>query len=158
MRSCLLTAAILAASVCVLPAAAPLAEEIHQPWAATSTSRDPHYSGDTWQSILLSHDVQGALGKEVLGGTGESLGRIVDVLVDQSGQVRAAVIDFGGFLGVGSRKIVVDWGALHFAPAHERDRITLDLTRDQVSGAPEYKAGRPIVVLGAQGLTAVPPM
>jgi hypothetical protein len=158
MRSCLLTAAILAASVCALLAVAPLAEEIRQPWAATSTSRGPHYSEDTWQSILLSHDVQGALGKEVRSGTGENLGRIVDVLVDQGGQVRAAVIDFGGFLGVGSRKIVVDWGALHFAPAHERDRISLNLTRDQVSAAPEYKPGQPIVVLGGQGLTAVPPM
>ena len=156
MRSYLLTAAILAASVCVLPAAAPLAEDIHQPVAAPST--DPHYSEDTWQSILLSHDVQGALGKEVRSGTGENLGRIVDVLVDQGGQVRAAVIDFGGFLGVGSRKIVVDWGALHFALAHERDRISLNLTRDQVSAAPEYKPGQPIVVLGGQGLTAVPPM
>src|SRR6266513_4856464 len=136
MRSYLLTAAILAASVCALPAAAPLAEDIHQPVSATST--DPHYSEDTWQSILLSHDVQGALGKEVRSGTGENLGRIVDVLVDQDGQVRAAVIDFGGFLGVGSRKIVVDWRALHFAPADQPDRISLDLTRDQLSAAPEY--------------------
>jgi hypothetical protein len=39
----------------------------------------------------------------------EDMGRIVDVIVDRSGQVRAAVIDFGGFLGVGSRKIAVDW-------------------------------------------------
>ena len=42
------------------------------------------------------------------------MGRIVDVIVDRSGQVRAAIIDFGGFLGVGSRKIAVDWNALHF--------------------------------------------
>jgi PRC-barrel domain len=153
MRSYLLTAGILAASVCALPAATPLAEDIHQPWAATSTSRDPQYSEDTWRSILLSHNVQGALGKEVRSGTGENLGRIVDVLVDQDGQVRAAVIDFGGFLGVGSRKIVVDWRALHFAPADQPDRISIDLTRDQVSAAPEYKAGQPVVVLGS---TAVP--
>ena len=73
--------------------------------------------------------------------------------VDQDGQVRAAVIDFGGFLGVGSRKIVVDWRALHFAPADQPDRISLDLTRDQLSAAPEYKAGQPVVVLGS---TAVP--
>src|SRR6266498_2506851 len=71
MRSYLLTAAILAASVCALPAATPLAEDIHQPWAATSTSRDPQYSEDTSRSILLSHDVQGALGKEVRSGTRE---------------------------------------------------------------------------------------
>ena len=156
MRKYLVSTTIVAASVCALPAAAPLADEIRQPWAATSTSRDPHYSEDTWQSILHSHDVQGALGKEVRSGTGENLGRIIDVLVDQGGQVRAAVIDFGGFLGVGSRKIVVDWGALHFAPADQPDRISIDLTRDQVSAAPEYKPGKPVIVLGGQGLPAVP--
>jgi hypothetical protein len=36
------------------------------------------------------------------------MGRVVNVVVDQSGQVRAAIIDFGGFLGVGNRKIAVD--------------------------------------------------
>src|SRR6266568_3473876 len=157
MRSYLLTAAILAASVCVLPAAARLAEDVQPSALPTTASTDPR-SEDTWRSILLSQEIQGALGREVRNGTGENLGRIVDVLVDKGGQVRAAVIDFGGFLGVGSRKIVVDWGALHFAPADQRDRISLDLTRDQVSAAPEYKAGQPVVVLGGKGLTAVPPM
>ena len=150
MRSYLLTAAIVVAIVGVLPAAARLAEDIHQPVAAPSTSMEPNYSEGTWQSILLSRDVLGALGKDIRSGTGENLGRVVDVLVDRGGQVRGAVIDFGGFLGVGSRKIVVDWGALHFAPVDQRERITLDLTRDQLSAAPEYKAGQPIVVLGGQ--------
>ena len=155
MPNYLVTAAILAG---LLPATTALAEGVQPGAAPTITSTDPRDSEDTWRSILLSQEIQGALGKEVRSGTGENLGRIVDVLVDQGGQVRAAVIDFGGFLGVGSRKIVVDWGTLHFAPADQRDRITLDLTRDQVSAAPEYKAGQPIVVLGGQGLTTVPPM
>ena len=46
--------------------------------------------------------------------TDENMGRIVDVIVDQAGTARAAIIDFGGFLGVGSRKIAVDWNALRF--------------------------------------------
>ena len=77
------------------------------------------------------------------------MGRVVNVVVDQSGQMRAAIIDFGGFLGVGNRKIAVDWNALHFATtATKDDQITLDLTRDQVKAAPEYKEGRPLVVIG----------
>jgi hypothetical protein len=80
------------------------------------------------------------------------LGRIVDVIVDRSGAVRAAVIDFGGFLGVGSRKIVVDWNALHFARiANKGDSITLELTKEQVRAAPEYKEDTPLIVLGAAG-------
>jgi hypothetical protein len=66
--------------------------------------------------------------------------------------VRAAVIDFGGFLGVGSRKIVVDWNALHFGHVADKgDSITLELTKEQVIAAPEYKEDQPIVVLGAAG-------
>ncbi len=103
-------------------------------------------------TILNDHEVEGILGREVVSSAGENMGRIVDVLVDRSGQVRAATIDFGGFLGVGSRKIAVDWSALHFPPPAKPDaKITLELTRDQVKAAPEYQEGKPIVVLGALG-------
>jgi hypothetical protein len=44
------------------------------------------------------------------------MGRIVDVIVSRDGQIHAAIIDFGGFLGIGIRKIAVDWNALNFAP------------------------------------------
>lgn len=92
------------------------------------------------------------LGREVRSSTDEDMGRIVDVIVDRAGMVRAAVIDFGGFLGVGSRKIVVDWNALHFGRiASKSDSITLELTKAQVTAAPEYKEDTPIVVLGASG-------
>jgi hypothetical protein len=103
-------------------------------------------------TILNDHEVEGILGREVVSSASENMGRIVDVLVDRSGQVRAAIIDFGGFLGVGSRKIAVEWSALHFPPPGKTNaKITLELTRDQVKAAPEYQEGKPIVVLGALG-------
>ncbi len=103
-------------------------------------------------TILNKHEVEGILGREVRSATDENMGRIVDVLVDRGGQVRAAIIDFGGFLGLGSRKIAVDWAALHFpAPGKAGARIALELTRDQVKAAPEYQEGKPVVVLGALG-------
>ena len=103
-------------------------------------------------TIIDTPDARGILGREVRSAADENMGRIVDVVVDRSGQVRAAVIDFGGFLGVGSRKIAVDWNALRFVRAIDKDgRITLELTRDQVKAAPEYKDGQPVVVLGASG-------
>jgi hypothetical protein len=103
-------------------------------------------------TVLNNHEVEGILGRPVLDAADENMGRIVDVIVDHSGRVRAAVIDFGGFLGVGSRKIAVDWSALHFPPPGQPNaKISLDLTRDQVKAAPEYQEGKPIVVLGALG-------
>jgi hypothetical protein len=102
-------------------------------------------------TILNTHEVEGILGREVVSAAEENMGRIVDVLVDRDGQVRAAIIDFGGFLGVGSRKIAVDWNALHFPQTKPDAKITLELARDQVKTAPEYQEGKPVVVLGALG-------
>jgi hypothetical protein len=103
-------------------------------------------------TVLNKHEVEGILGRDVRSAADEDMGRVVDVLVDPAGQVRAAVIDFGGFLGVGSRKIAVDWNALHFPqPGKPGERIALELTRDQVKTAPEYREGNPIVILGALG-------
>jgi hypothetical protein len=105
--------------------------------------------------VLTDHEIEGVLGKEVVSATNENMGRIVDVLVDHTGKVRAAVIDFGGFLGVGSRKIAVDWGALHFPPPGKPGtHIALEFTRDQVKAAPEYQDGKPVVVLSALGKAA----
>jgi sporulation protein YlmC with PRC-barrel domain len=100
---------------------------------------------DVTTAVLEQQDVEAVLGRQVRSIAGEDIGRVVNVVVDRGGQVRAAIIDFGGFLGVGNRKIAVDWNALRFPTA---DHITLDLTRDQVKAAPEYKDGRPLVVIG----------
>lgn len=103
-------------------------------------------------TIIGASDAHGVLGRDVRSAADEDMGRIVDVIVDRTGHVRAAVIDFGGFLGVGSRKIVVDWSAMRFGKiANKKDSITLELTKAQVAAAPEYKEDTPMVVLGASG-------
>ena len=101
--------------------------------------------------VLDDQEVSGIVGKSVRSSADEDMGRIVDVIVSQDGHIRAAIIDFGGFLGIGTRKIAVDWRALKFAPAGKPGAITLELTRNQVRVAPEYKRGEPLVVLGPAG-------
>ena len=156
-----LTAAILATiALCTAVASAadyPRSAPLQQIAQATETPRD-ETSGwapaGVTTTVLEQHDA--VLGRQVRSSAGEDMGRVVNVVVDQSGQVRAAIIDFGGFLGVGNRKIAVDWNALHFAPG-SKDPIILDLTRNQVKGAPEYKDGRPMVLIGvAESLQTYP--
>ena len=98
------------------------------------------------KTLLDSNESRGILGTAVRSAANEDMGRVVDVIVDRSGIARAAVIDFGGFLGVGSRKVAVDWNAIRFAGSNG---LSIDLTRDQVRTAPQYQDGKPIVVLGA---------
>ena len=120
--------------------------------AKTSTDIPKEPARPASVTVIGASDAQGILGRDVKSTAGEDMGRIVDVIVDRSGTVRAAVIDFGGFLGVGIRKIVVDWSALHFGQVTKKtESITLELTQQQVKAAPEYKEDIPIVVLGAAG-------
>jgi hypothetical protein len=107
---------------------------------------------------LYSQSVEGILGTEVRSIADENMGRIVNVVVDRNLQPRAAVIDFGGFLGIGSRKLAVDWNLLHFGPVGDgRGRITVELTADEVRAAPEYKEGKPVVILdGLRNLQSRP--
>jgi hypothetical protein len=131
-----------------------LSENVAAPSQSAKPADQPAAAPDVPASvtILNNHDVEGILGREVVSTADENMGRIADVIVDRSGKVRAAIIDFGGFLGVGSRKIAVEWDALHFPqPAKPDAKIALDLTRDQVKAAPEYQEGKPVVVLGALG-------
>jgi hypothetical protein len=130
-------------------AAASHAQSDPQP-APSASSKEPAPPPSV--TIIEPREAHGVLGRDVRSPTDEDMGRIVDVIVDRAGGVRAAVIDFGGFLGVGSRKIVVDWNALHFGQiANKGDSISLELTKEQVKSAPEYKEDTPIVVLGAAG-------
>ncbi|POR41264.1 photosystem reaction center protein H [Methylobacterium sp. V23] len=99
-------------------------------------------------TVLDTQDYEGVLGKAVRSSTGEDMGRIIDIILDKDGRPRAAIIDFGGFLGVGSRKIAVDWRAMRFTTDGKASRPVLQLSRNQVRVSPEYKPGEPIVVLG----------
>jgi hypothetical protein len=131
-------------------AASPSPTPAPPPQNATPAPKEPPPPPSV--TIIGAMDAHGVLGRDVRSPTEQDMGRIVDVIVDRAGVVRAAVIDFGGFLGVGSRKIVVDWNALHFGRvANKSDSITLELTKEQVTAAPEYKEDAPVVVLGASG-------
>ncbi|MGA2125249.1 MAG: PRC-barrel domain-containing protein [Xanthobacteraceae bacterium] len=149
MRGCLQTAAAGAFALVASAGLSAFAEDAPNP-AGAAPDRD------TFTMVLDDRRVQPILGKEVRGSNGENMGRIVDVIVDRSARPRAAIIDFGGFLGVGSRKIVVDWSALQFDS--DDGPISLALTRDQVKAAPEYHNGKPVVVVGAISQSVAPDM
>jgi len=87
---------------------------------------------------VAPESAEAILGQRVTDQDGKEIGRLVDVLVDANGQPQAAVIDFGGFMGVGNRKIAVHWSVLRFSPADAKNKITLEMTPDQIKAAPEF--------------------
>jgi hypothetical protein len=91
------------------------------------------------------NQLESVLGREVRTRVEEDGGRIIDLLSDRHGRVQAAVIEFGGFLGIGTRKIAVEWSALRFE-GDGKQPVIVEMTRDQLRVAPEYKPSEPAVV------------
>jgi len=133
------------------PAAAPPAP---QPAAAPPAPQNDENTKEEKSgvpaTVVDGEQLESVLGIEAFGSTGDDMGRIVDIIVDRTGQIRAAIIDFGGFLGVGSRKIAVDWRSLHFDPK-KAGAVVVNLTKDQLRVTPIYKAAEPVVMVGGPG-------
>ncbi len=140
---------MLLAALLTLPARA----ETPAPPAAPAPASSAPASGEISENQVIA-----VLGLAAMAQDGKDIGRIVDILVDRNGRPRAAVIDVGGFLGMGNRKVAIDWSALRFdmGKAH----ATLDLNADRIKGAPAYDPGKPVEALGVPApapTTAKPP-
>lgn len=92
--------------------------------------------------------VVSVLGQRVFDAGDDEIGLLVDVLVNPDGQPTAAIIDVGGFMGVGTRRVAVAWSLLRFSYKDGDVRITENLTQDETAAAPEYRGpdGAEIVV------------
>lgn len=78
-------------------------------------------------------------GATVVGPDGEDIAHVGDILLTEDGQVDAMLIDFGGFLGMGEKRIAVTLDNLDFAANENGDLIIqTDFTREQLEAQPEY--------------------
>ena len=88
----------------------------------------------TTTDIISSDKVEGT---DVYNAAGDKLGSIDDLMIDKiSGQVRYAVLEFGGFLGVGTDRYPVPWDLLSYDPSINGYVVPLD--KAMLEKAPRY--------------------
>lgn len=77
------------------------------------------------------------LGARVYTPDQQMIGSIEDLILDlDGGQVNAAIVSVGGFLGFGSKEIAVEWSELEIN--YDANEVTLGITREEAEAAPEY--------------------
>ena len=117
----------------------PKGKDTRPPPAAAAKPAPPSAAPAVARPPTPKNQADSLLGKEVYGADGAQMGLVTNVLIDRDGHPIALVIDFGGFLGVGSRKIAIDWHLMRFHPGDKDKPVTLSLSKDQLKSAPEYK-------------------
>jgi sporulation protein YlmC with PRC-barrel domain len=86
------------------------------------------------QDVISSDKVEGT---SVYNAAGDKLGSIDDLMIDKrSGQVRYAVLEFGGFLGMGTDRYPLPWNMLKYDTTKEGYVVPLD--KDKLDKAPRY--------------------
>ncbi|MEJ8810323.1 PRC-barrel domain-containing protein [Variovorax ureilyticus] len=76
------------------------------------------------QDVISSDRVEGT---HVYNSSGDRLGTIDDLMIDKvSGQVRYAIMAFGGFLGIGTETHPVPWSMLKYDTALDGYVVPLD--------------------------------
>ncbi len=113
---------------------------------AQATAATPTAAGEPIEQVP-ANKVVAVLGLTVRGDGDKEIGRIVDVLVDHAGAPRAAVIELGGFLGMGSRKVAVEWPALRFVMGKAAS-ATLAIPLAMIKSAPVYDPAKPVEAIG----------
>jgi sporulation protein YlmC with PRC-barrel domain len=91
---------------------------------------------DETETLIASNKVEGT---PVYNPEGEKLGSIYNFMVDkESGQVEYAVLQFGGFLGMGSNYYPVPWPALEYDEDH--GGYVIDIDKEFLESAPKFTA------------------
>ncbi len=85
--------------------------------------------------VISSDKVEGT---NVYNNAGDKLGSIHDLMIDKrSGQVRYAVLEFGGFLGMGTDRYPVPWNMLKYDT--RMDGYVVPLDKAKLDNAPKYR-------------------
>ena len=113
------------------PAAAPLSRP--------KVERDGYAEVEMVDATTMSvDDIQGA---RVYGTNDEDLGEVSELIIED-GKLTKAVVDVGGFLGIGEKPVAVGFEELQILKNNESGaiRVYMDATEDALKAQPEYEA------------------
>jgi len=77
--------------------------------------------------------------KNVYNSSGESIGNLNDIVIDKDGRIAAVVVGVGGFLGLGEKNVAVDYNHLRQNGGITPDRVTINMTKEDLSSAPSFQ-------------------
>lgn len=81
------------------------------------------------------------VGASVYGPDNTSIGTINDLVLDGEGQVAAAVVGVGGFLGIGEKNVAIPFRAMQIQRKPNTtsiERVMVGFTRQQLADAPAF--------------------
>ena len=88
------------------------------------------------QSLATGYRVSKVLGSTVVNDANETVGKIDDLIITPSEKVPFAVLSVGGFLGIGTKYVVVPYSSLQIK---NNQMVLPGATKDSLKALPDFK-------------------
>jgi len=88
------------------------------------------------QSLATGYRTSKVVGSTVVNEANETVGTIDDLIVAPNEKVPFAVLSVGGFLGMGTKYVVVPYSALQ---VRDKNMVLPGATKDSLKSLPEFK-------------------
>ena len=75
------------------------------------------------------------IGSSVYDRNNEKIGSVQDIILGSGAKVDSVIVDVGSFLGAGGKNVAVKMDQIKT----DHDRLTLDMTKNQLQQAPNYQ-------------------
>lgn len=113
--------------------------DTREAFAAPQMERDGYNQVDAQE---VSTDI--LIGKTVYDASDNDVGDVTELVIDEDGKITDVVIDFGGFLGIGSSQASLDFKELTILTneGYEDVRLYVDATKEQIQNLPRYMASK----------------
>lgn len=86
-------------------------------------------------------DATKLIGRNIHNRQDETVGEIKSVHLNREGRVSDVIVGIGGFLGIGEKEVALAWQDLQIADNGEK--VTINMTKDQLKAMPEYHYTNP---------------
>jgi sporulation protein YlmC with PRC-barrel domain len=103
--------------------------------AATPSTSSPDTTAAITPDNTVANMGRGLVGKTIYDAAGDEIGDVEDVTMASGGKVDSTLVDVGGFLGIGGKRVAIDASTLN----QQGDRLVSSMTKQQVKALPAYK-------------------
>jgi sporulation protein YlmC with PRC-barrel domain len=111
--------------------------------AAAASSVILFIAARTFAELSTSHWLASDIYKaDVYDPSEHKIGNVTDLMIDSNGNVTAAVIGVGGFLGVAQKDVVIPFKELKVSTREGKDWLVHNRTKDELKMAPIIRALR----------------
>jgi len=120
--------------------------------AGAPTTNQTTTNGDTSQSASAttmgtpvknadgSLNASQVIGMKVINGQDENVGKIGELVMGNDGKVSGVVVDVGGFLGIATHPVLLDWKQISLVDKDGTTEASVNASKDQLKQMPAYEA------------------